>query len=56
MVRIYLSIGLDKCIIERANKPNAETAAAIEEGRKIAYDDNVEGYSNMEDLKKALES
>ena len=35
--------------------PNDTTAAAIEEGRKIAADTTVKGYSNMEDLKKALE-
>lgn len=36
--------------------PNALTAAAIEEGRKIAYEDSVKGYSDMEELKKALEA
>lgn len=36
--------------------PNAETIAAIEEGRRIANDPNVKGYDNMEDLIKALES
>ncbi len=35
--------------------PNDITTSAIEEGRKIAYDDSVKGYSNMDDLKKALE-
>ncbi|MGP1459191.1 MAG: type II toxin-antitoxin system RelB/DinJ family antitoxin [Treponema sp.] len=35
--------------------PNKLTASAIEEGRKIAYDDTVTGYSNINDLKKALE-
>ena len=35
--------------------PNDLTAAAIEEGRRIAYDNSVEGYSNIEDLKAALE-
>lgn len=34
---------------------NNRTIAAIEEGRRIAYDDSVKGYSNMEDLKRALE-
>lgn len=35
--------------------PNDITTSAIEEGRKIAYDDSVKGYSDMDDLKKALE-
>lgn len=36
--------------------PNAETIAAIEEGRRIANDPNVKGYDSMEDLIRALES
>ena len=35
--------------------PNDLTVSAIEEGRKIAYDDTIKGYSNINDLKKALE-
>jgi DNA-damage-inducible protein J len=35
--------------------PNEETIAAMEEGRRIASDPNVKGYSSMEELKKALE-
>jgi DNA-damage-inducible protein J len=35
--------------------PNETTAAAIEEGRRIATDSSVKGYSDMESLKKALE-
>lgn len=35
--------------------PNDTTLAAIEEGRKIAYDKTVKGYSSMEDLKAALD-
>jgi len=35
--------------------PNETTAAAIEEGRNIAYDKSTKSYSNMDDLKKALE-
>jgi DNA-damage-inducible protein J len=34
--------------------PNKTTADAIEEGRRIAIDNDVKGYKNMEDLKKAL--
>lgn len=30
--------------------------AAIEEGRRIASDNNVKGYTNMDDLKAALEA
>ena len=35
--------------------PNASTAAAIEEGRRIADDSSVKGYTSMEELKAALE-
>ena len=35
--------------------PNKTTISAIEEGRRIISDDNVEGYDNMEALKSALE-
>ena len=35
---------------------NATTAAAIEEGRRIASDSSVKGYSSMEALKAALEA
>ena len=35
--------------------PNEVTAAAIEEGRQIAFDNSVKGYSSMEDLRAALE-
>jgi|GEM_PF-5703865 len=34
---------------------NEETAAAIEEGRKLAYDKSVKGYKSMEELKEALD-
>ena len=40
----------------RRDFPNAETIAAIEEGRRIANDPNVKGYDNMEDLIRDLES
>lgn len=39
----------------KLDSPNAITASAIEEGRKIAYDDTVKKYSNIDDLRKALE-
>ena len=35
--------------------PNEVTAAAIEEGRRIAADNSVKGYTNINDLKTALE-
>ena len=40
----------------KIDRPNAATVAAIEEGRKMARDKSVPGYTNMEDLKAALES
>ncbi|QTQ12588.1 type II toxin-antitoxin system RelB/DinJ family antitoxin [Treponema parvum] len=39
----------------RLDIPNNLTESAITEGRKIAYDDSVKGYSNISDLRKALE-
>ena len=35
--------------------PNETTAAAIEEGRRIASDTSVKGFSSIDDLRKALE-
>ena len=35
--------------------PNEITAAAIEEGRRIASNNSVKGYTSMDDLKAALE-
>lgn len=35
--------------------PNEETAAAIEEGRRIAHDKSVKGYTSIDELRKALE-
>ena len=35
--------------------PNTTTIATIEEGEKIASDHNTPGYTNIEDLKKALD-
>ena len=39
----------------KIDTPNKETIEAIEEGRKILNDPNTPKYSNMEDLKSALE-
>lgn len=38
----------------RVESPNAETIAAIEEGRRIAHDTNVKGYTSIEELRAAL--
>ena len=38
----------------KLNVPNDVTAAAIEEGRKLAYDKTASGYTNMNDLKAAF--
>lgn len=35
--------------------PNELTAAAIEEGRRLASDRSAKGYSNMDELRAALE-
>lgn len=40
----------------KLDEPNDETIAAIEEGRRIAADSSVKGYTNMDDLKAALEA
>ena len=39
----------------KLNTPNKETKEAIEEGRRIAIDNNVEGYDSIEDLEKSLD-
>ena len=36
--------------------PNETTAAAIKEGRRIAFDTSVKGYSSMDALRAALEA
>ncbi len=38
----------------RVEKPNAETIAAVEEGRRAAHDPTVKGYKTVEDLRAAL--
>lgn len=35
--------------------PNDITVAAIKEGRELAYDESAKGYTNMDDLKTALD-
>ena len=39
----------------KLDTPNAVTAAAIEEGRAFARDKNAKGYTNMDDLRAALD-
>ena len=39
----------------RVVTPNAETIAAIEEGRRMARDPNAKSYATVEELRKALE-
>lgn len=39
----------------KLNTPNETTAAAIDEGRKLARDKTAPGYTSMEDLRTALE-
>ena len=41
--------------ISRTVQWNRETIEAVEEGRKIARDPAVKGYTDMEELRKALE-
>ena len=38
----------------KIDSPNVTTIAAIEEGRRIADDPNVKGYTDLDELKKAL--
>ncbi len=39
----------------KLNTPNDVTMAAIEEGRRIARDSEIRGYTSMKDLRSALE-
>ena len=39
----------------KLSDPSQETASAITEGRKLANDSRVKGFTNMDDLKTALE-
>ncbi len=39
----------------KLGEPNSITVAAIEEGRRIAKDPNIKGYTNINDLREALE-
>ena len=39
----------------KLNMPNDVTMAAIEEGRRIARDSEIRGYTSMKDFRSALE-
>ncbi|MBQ7011369.1 MAG: type II toxin-antitoxin system RelB/DinJ family antitoxin [Clostridia bacterium] len=39
----------------KLNTPNAATVSAIEEGRKIAEDKSIKGYSDIDSLRAALD-
>ena len=39
----------------KLNTPNAATVSAIEEGRKIAEDKSIKGYSDIDSLRVALD-
>ncbi len=39
----------------KLDTPNDTTVAAIEEGKRLAYDKTAKGYTNIDDLKVALE-
>ncbi len=39
----------------KLDRPSELTIAAIEEGRRIALDPDYKGYTNMDDLRRALE-
>lgn len=38
----------------KLEEPNDVTIAAIDEGKRIASDPNIKGYTNMDELKAAL--
>lgn len=56
-INIFLRASIRESGIPFALKldiPNEETMRAIEEAKKIATDDSVETFDNMEDLKESL--
>lgn len=53
METVNLNIHTDK-EIKMANVLNSVTAATIEEGHKMSYDQSAKGYTDMADLKTAL--
>ncbi len=56
-INIYLKKAISEQGIPfdvRVETPNAETIAAIEEGRRMAHDPNAKSYANVEELRKAL--
>ena len=56
-INIYLKKAISEHGIPfdvRVETPNAETIAAIEEGRRMAHDPNAKSYANVDELRKAL--
>ena len=56
-INIFLRASIRESGIPFALKldvPNEETMRAIEEAKRIALDDSVETFDNMEDLKESL--
>ena len=52
----YAEESRESCFdIPRTVQWNRETIEAVEEGRRIARDSSVKGYSDMEKLRKVLE-
>lgn len=57
-INIFLRASIRESGIPFALKldtPNEETIRAIEEAKRIATDDSVEAFDNIDDLRKALE-
>ena len=57
-INIFLRASIRESGIPFALKldvPNEETSLAIEEAKRIATDDGVEAFDNMDDLRKALD-
>lgn len=55
-IRMNLTTVANQGLPDYYGIPNQETIAAIEEGRRIANDPSVNGYNNLEDLIRELES
>ena len=56
-INIYLKKAISEHGIPfdvRVETPNAETIAALEEGRRMAHDPNAKSYANVDELRKAL--
>ncbi len=56
-INIYLKMAIEMQGIPfevRLKTPNAETVAAIEEGRRMAHDPNATSYGSVAEMRKAL--